>query len=53
MNNRPLNKDNPKNIKCEHYCKNVVDEFKKWGENTVRITYDYCYFCGQKLDWSE
>lgn len=34
-------------------CKNVVDEFKKWGENTVRITYKYCYFCGQKLDWGD
>lgn len=34
-------------------CKNVVDEFKKWGESTVRIQYQYCYFCGQKLDWEE
>ena len=34
-------------------CKNVVDRFEKWGENTVRITYKYCYFCGQKLDWGD
>jgi hypothetical protein len=34
-------------------CKNVVDKFEKWGENTVRITYNYCHFCGQKLDWSD
>lgn len=32
-------------------CKNVVDKFEKWGENTVRITQTYCHFCGQKLDW--
>ena len=34
-------------------CKNVVDKFEKWGENTVRITYNYCHFCGQALDWGE
>ena len=34
-------------------CKNVVDEFEKWGKNTVRITYEYCHFCGQRLDWGD
>ena len=34
-------------------CKNVVDKFEKLSESTVRITYNYCYFCGQKLDWQE
>lgn len=34
-------------------CKNVVDKFEKWGESTVRITCEYCHFCGQALDWSE
>ena len=33
-------------------CKNVVDKFEKWGESNVRITYQYCHFCGQKLDWN-
>ena len=34
-------------------CKNVVDKFEKWGESTVRITYDHCQICGQALDWSD
>lgn len=34
-------------------CKNVIDKFEKWSENTIRITYKYCYFCGQKLDWGD
>ena len=34
-------------------CKNVIDRFEKWGENTVRITYEYCHYCGQKLDWRD
>ena len=34
-------------------CKNVIDRFEKWGENTVRITYKYCHYCGQKLDWRD
>lgn len=34
-------------------CKNVIDKFEKWEENRVRITYKYCYFCGQALDWSD
>ena len=34
-------------------CKNVVDKFEKWGESTVRITYQYCHFCGQNLDWQD
>lgn len=32
-------------------CKNVVDEFEKWGESTVRVTSRYCRYCGQRLDW--
>lgn len=34
-------------------CLNVVDEFEKFGNSTVRVTYSHCKFCGQKLDWSE
>lgn len=34
-------------------CKNVIDKFEKWGENTVRVIYKYCYFCGQRLDWGD
>lgn len=34
-------------------CKNVIDKFEKFGEAQVRVTYDYCHFCGQKLDWSD
>lgn len=34
-------------------CKNVIDKFEKFGDATVRVTYNYCHFCGQKLDWSE
>ena len=29
-------------------CNNVVDKFDKYG---VRITYEYCIYCGQRLDW--
>lgn len=32
-------------------CKNVIDEFEQFGENKVRVKYNYCHFCGQKLDW--
>lgn len=32
-------------------CGNVVSEYEKWGEGTVHITYAYCRFCGQALDW--
>lgn len=32
-------------------CKNVIDKFEQFGESKVRITYNYCHFCGQKLDW--
>lgn len=34
-------------------CKNVIDKFEQFGEAKVRVTYNYCHFCGQKLDWSE
>ena len=34
-------------------CKNVADKFEKWGESTVRITYNHCQICGQALDWSD
>lgn len=33
-------------------CKNVVDEFETFRERKVRVTFNYCHFCGQKLDWS-
>lgn len=32
-------------------CKNVIDKFEQFGESNVRIEYNYCPFCGQKLDW--
>lgn len=34
-------------------CKNVVDEFTTFGESRVRVTYKFCHFCGQALDWSD
>ncbi len=34
-------------------CRNVVDEFEKFGDSTVRLKRTHCHFCGQKLDWSE
>ena len=34
-------------------CNTVVDRFEKWGESTVRITYNHCQICGQALDWEE
>lgn len=32
-------------------CKNVVDHFEMFGDARMRVTYQYCHFCGQKLDW--
>ena len=32
-------------------CKNVVDSFETWGESRVRVTFRYCHFCGQRLEW--
>lgn len=34
-------------------CKNVVDKFETIGDTKLRVTFNYCYFCGQKLDWSD
>jgi hypothetical protein len=34
-------------------CKNVVDEFEKWGDKKVRIMPTFCRYCGQALDWTE
>ena len=34
-------------------CKNVVDEFETIGDAKMRVTFNYCHFCGQKLDWSD
>ena len=34
-------------------CMNVVDKFEKFGDTKVRVRYDYCCLCGQKLDWSD
>ncbi len=34
-------------------CKNVVDEFKQWGDREVRIQAPFCRYCGQALDWTE
>lgn len=32
-------------------CLNVVDKFEKFGDALVRVEFEYCHFCGQKLDW--
>ena len=40
-----------KSCTCPH-CKNVVDKFEKFGDTKVRVRYEYCCLCGQKLDWS-
>lgn len=36
-------------------CKNVLDEFIEFipGQPKIRVTFAYCYFCGQALDWSD
>lgn len=34
-------------------CKNVVDEFETIGDKKLRVAFNYCHFCGQKLDWSD
>lgn len=34
-------------------CKNVVDRYTEFAGKKVRVTYIYCHFCGQKLDWSD
>ena len=34
-------------------CKNVVDEFETIEDKKLRVTFKYCHFCGQKLDWSD
>lgn len=34
-------------------CKNVMDQFERFGDSKIRVTYQYCHFCGQKLDWSD
>ena len=33
-------------------CLNVIDEFEDFRGQRVRDTFDYCRFCGQKIDWS-
>lgn len=36
------------------YCKNVVDHFEEFIPKVkTRIMYQYCHFCGQKIDWSD
>ena len=34
-------------------CKNVVDEHTDFLDKRVRVTVQYCKFCGQALDWSD
>lgn len=35
-------------------CGNVVDSFEEFvSGRKVRITYQCCHFCGQRLKWSE
>lgn len=33
-------------------CKNVVDEFETIGDSRARVTFQFCHFCGQALDWN-
>lgn len=35
-------------------CKNVLDKFEQFvpGGLKIRVTYNHCHFCGQKLDWN-
>lgn len=40
----------PKCCTCPN-CKNALDQFDEFFGQKVRIKPDYCYFCGQKLDW--
>lgn len=34
-------------------CGNVVSKYETWGDDIVRITSQYCIYCGQALDWSD
>lgn len=35
-------------------CKNVVDKFEEFTPwQKIRIKYEHCIFCGQRLKWSE
>lgn len=35
-------------------CGNVVSKYETWGDDIcVRITLQYCIYCGQALDWEE
>lgn len=34
-------------------CLNVIDEFEEFHGQRVRVTFDYCIFCGQHLDWRD
>lgn len=34
-------------------CKNVIDKFIDFNGVKTRVTYNYCHFCGQALDWSD
>lgn len=42
----------PRDCTCPN-CGNVVSSFEKWGESIVRITVDYCKYCGQALNWED
>lgn len=59
---RALNKMTP--MKVEHKatlqkcctcasCGNVIDEFTEFNGAKCRVTYAFCHFCGQALDWSD
>lgn len=34
-------------------CHNVVGKIERWGDSDVRITWMFCKFCGQAIDWSD
>ena len=34
-------------------CGNCLDKFIKFEEKKTRVIYEYCHFCGQKLDWED
>lgn len=34
-------------------CGNVLDKFENIEGNNIRVTFEYCFFCGQRLDWEE
>ena len=42
----------PETCTCPN-CHNALDKFENFCGQKVRVTFYYCHFCGQRLDWSE